>query len=72
MDDVEWKRFANAKGSLFGGKYSYRPAMSSKGVRKFDKQEMLPSGTWCIVVERPSESLVFTDKTSVHITVRAH
>jgi hypothetical protein len=71
MAASEWARFAKAKGSLFGGEYKYIPNLSEKKVKVFRREEVLSQGNWCVVLDRSRDSLVFTDKTAVHIVVRA-
>lgn len=72
LPGTEWEKYSKARGRLLGGKYSYNTALSQAGTISMDKEAMLEAGRWCIAVERPRESLVFTDQTIANITIIAH
>jgi hypothetical protein len=69
MDDGNFLAWKNAKGSLTGGAYKYIPALSTKDTTSATREGVLPEGSWHIVVERPRESIVFTEQTSVDVVV---
>jgi len=72
MTESDWKKYKKAKGALFGGKYTYRRALSSKSILKMKESDILPAGNWKIVVERPSESLLFGDDTTAKVKITGH
>ena len=55
-----------------GGGYTYRQALSEKEVIRFDQTEILPEGEWTVVVERPLESLLSPQSTTVDITITVY
>jgi hypothetical protein len=71
MRPDQWQEYQRVKGKLFGGRFTYVDALSAQGVTTFSNTTMLPEGSWAIVVERPQASLLFTDKTSAMVTIRA-
>jgi uncharacterized membrane protein YvbJ len=72
MTKEEADKFRQVSGSLSGGQYTYRQALSSKQVLRMDKTEILPKGEWTIIVMRPSEALLFRKGTSVNIIVTVY
>ncbi len=72
MTKAEAEKFRDVTGNLFGGKYTYRQALSGRLVLKMDKTEILPQGEWSIVVMRPSETLLFGKETAATVTVTAY
>jgi hypothetical protein len=69
-DDVD--RFRKVNDDLFGGKYSYRRALSSKEVLRMDSTEALPMGQWAIVVQRPLEHILFHKNTGANVVVTVY
>lgn len=71
MNDEDVAGYRKAKGKLFGGNFTHREVLSSPGVTAFDKTDSVPAGRWTLVVQRPQESALLTDKTAaaVRITV---
>ncbi|HEY4242194.1 MAG TPA: hypothetical protein VGM88_20395 [Kofleriaceae bacterium] len=69
MDDTDLEEYKSAIGKLRGGEYHYIPALSTKGVSSWQQEALLPSGHYTVVVERPREALVFTNKTSAHVVI---
>lgn len=69
MNDEDVASYQKAKGSLFGGNYSYREALSSQGITAFDHTDSVPAGRWTLVVQRPQESAILTDKTQAAIKI---
>lgn len=65
-------KFRAASSKLFGGKYAYRQALSSKHVLQMDETEKLPAGDWAIVVARPQEAVLFGERTIADISVTAY
>lgn len=72
MTREEAEKFKKVSSDLFGGKYTYRQALSSKQILRIDQTETLPQGHWVIVVMRPSESLLFQKGTNVDVVVTAY
>jgi hypothetical protein len=72
MSQSEWERFREVKGNLFGGRYTYRRALSRKSILSMEETDTLPAGAWRIVVERPSESLLFTESTAATVKILAY
>jgi len=72
MTARELENYKAAKGKLFGGEYSYRKALSRQGVLGLNETEVIPSGSWAIVVQRPHESLLFGDDTTASVNVTAY
>lgn len=72
MNDEDVAGYRKAKGKLFGGNFTHREVLSSPGVTAFDKTDSVPAGRWTLVVQRPQEAALLTDKTSasVRISVR--
>ncbi len=63
--------YKKAHGELFGGKYTYRKALSRQGVLEMTEADTLPEGEWAIVVQRPNESL-FGQDTAARIDVTVY
>jgi hypothetical protein len=72
MTAAELEKFRKAMGELFGGKYTYRQALSRQAVLQMKDTEMLPAGSWAIVIQRPRESLLFGDDTAAAIDVTVY
>ena len=72
MNKAEFEKFQQVSGSLFGGQYSYRQALSGKGILNLDRTETLPAGTWSIVVMRPSEALLLRKETNASVIVTVY
>lgn len=72
MREEQWQRYQQVHGSLFGGRFEYVNRLSSQNVTRFNDSAALPGGSWRIVVERPSEAVLFGDDTSASITVVAN
>lgn len=65
-------QFKQARGKLFGGKYTYRQALSRQATLKMQQTEVLPLGSWAIVVQRPQEAIIFGDETTVSADVTVY
>jgi DNA-directed RNA polymerase subunit RPC12/RpoP len=61
MNAEDWQKYNQVRGKLFGGQYTYRQGLSRQSVLHMKQSEILPSGTWRVVVERPQESLFGKD-----------
>jgi hypothetical protein len=72
MTKDEAEKFREVSGKLFGGKYSYRQALSSQNVLRMDETELLPAGAWAIVVMRPVEAIFRHKATKADIVVTAY
>lgn len=72
MDDAEWNKYAEVKGNLFGGRFTYSQALSRQSVMSMNETAVLPAGKWRIVVERPNESLLVGDDTNANVKVLAY
>ncbi|MCW5807214.1 MAG: hypothetical protein KIT31_32960 [Deltaproteobacteria bacterium] len=70
MTESDYAEYERARGSLLGGKYRYVPALSTDGVTDFEQEAMVPAGRYTIVIERPRDSILFTDKTSAHVVIK--
>ena len=69
MSESDWANYQRVKGRLFGGQYQYRAALSRENVLTWSGSEILPEGTWRIVVERPREAILFGDATNASIKI---
>jgi hypothetical protein len=69
MTDEDVATYRAAKGKLFGGNYTHRQALSSQGVTAFDHTDSVPAGRWTLVVQRPQESALLTDKTAAKVKI---
>lgn len=69
MSKTEADEFKQVSAKLLGGKYTYRQVLSSQKVLQMDKNEILPSGDWCIVVMRPREALLGGTGTAASISI---
>jgi hypothetical protein len=72
MTDSDVAAFKKAQGSLFGGKYKYRQALSRQGVMSMKQNEVLPAGKWTIVVQRPAEALLMGKATVAEVLVTVY
>lgn len=72
MTGAELEKYRRAKGKLFGGKFTYRQALSQQNVRRMDETAVLPAGAWVIVVQVRQTSLLIMDKTSISVDVTAN
>ncbi len=72
MTGAELEKFKKAMGALFGGKYTYRQALSARGILNMKETEILPAGRWAIVVQRPQESILIGDDTAASVDVTAY
>jgi hypothetical protein len=72
MTAADLRQFNQAMGKLFGGKYTYRQALSRQATMKMDQSEVLPAGAWAVVVQRPQEALIFGKETTVSVDVTAY
>jgi hypothetical protein len=61
MNAEDWQKYNQARGKLFGGQYTYRQGLSRQSVLHMKQSEILPSGAWRVVIERPQESLFGKD-----------
>jgi hypothetical protein len=71
MNQEDFQSYTKARKKLLGGKFSYRQLISSEAVLSLHKTEMLPAGSWRIVVERPSESLLGSTAAATTVKVTA-
>jgi hypothetical protein len=69
MTASDFDEYKRARGKLFGGGYHYLRAISAKGVLDAEQEDVLPSGTYHVIVERPRDSIVLTDATSAHVVI---
>jgi hypothetical protein len=69
MTEEQWAKYQKVRGKLFGGKFEYKQALSKQSVLQMNESDVLPAGRYRIVVERPQESMLFTDKTAAAVTV---
>ncbi len=70
MTAADLAGYKKAHGKLFGGRYTYRQALSRQGVLEMTESDNLPPGEWAIVVQRPNESLFGQDTAAtVDVTV---
>lgn len=72
MTAAELEGYKTAHGKLFGGRYSYRKALSRQGIQAMTESEVLPRGEWAIVVQRPDEDAIFKHDTSVSVDVTVY
>ncbi len=69
MTESQWAKYNEAHGSLFGGQYEYKQALSKKSVLQMGESDVLPAGSYRIVVERPQEALIFKKETAATISI---
>jgi len=55
-----------------GSQFTYRRALSTQNALRFSQADVIPEGTWHIVVERPSESLLFGDDSTATVKIIAY
>jgi hypothetical protein len=72
MTAEDLAKFKAAHGKLLGGKYTYREALSRKGILSMTESDVLPAGEWTIVVQRPQESALFGDDTAASVDVTVY
>jgi hypothetical protein len=72
MTAADLAAYKQARGKLFGGHYSYRKALSRQGILEMTEAEVLPSGEWAIVVQRPDEDALFKHDTSASVDVTVY
>lgn len=72
MSEEQWAKYKKVHGSLWGGEFEYKKALSREGVLEWTGSELLPPGSWRVVVERPKESLLFGDSTAARVKVVVH
>lgn len=71
MNESDWEAYNKARGKLFGGKYTYRQALSRESVLNMKESDVLPAGSWRVVVERPVEDLFGAKATAATVTILA-
>jgi hypothetical protein len=69
MSETQWKKYNEVRGKLFGGQYEYKQALSKQAVLQMKEGDILPAGSYRIVVERPEEALVFKKETAASVTI---
>jgi hypothetical protein len=72
MTATDLESYKRARGKLFGGRYSYRQALSRHGIEAMFESETLPQDEWAIVVQRPDEDALFKHETSASGEVTAY
>ena len=55
-----------------GSQFTYRRALSAQNALRFSQADVIPEGTWHIVVERPNESLLFGDESTASVKIVAY
>jgi hypothetical protein len=68
LDDGNFLAWKNAQ-SISGGQFKYNAQLTSRGTIGTKNDGLLGEGTWHVVVQRPRESLVFTDDTTVDVSI---
>jgi len=71
MTTSDFDEYKHARGKFLGGKYHYLKAISAMGVLDAEPEDVLPSGTYHVIVERPRDSVILTDATSAHVVIKA-
>ncbi len=71
MTDQDWDAFNKSRQKLLGGKFTYRRALSSESVLNMKQSDIIPAGSWRIVVERPSEALFGGKSTAASVKITA-
>ncbi len=71
MNEEDWQAYNKARQDLLGGRYTYRQTLSRKSVLNMKESDILPAGSWRVVVERPRESLFGGKSTATTVTVLA-
>jgi hypothetical protein len=69
MSEAQWNRYNEARGELFGGQYEYLRALSKQSVLQMNESQVLPAGSYRLVVERPSEALFFKKATAATVAI---
>lgn len=71
MNEQDWLQYNKIRQKLTGGNFTYRRALSRQSVLNMKQTDMLPPGSWRVVVERPSESLFGGKSTAATVKVTA-
>lgn len=69
MTEDQWAKYQNVHGKLFGGQFEYKRALSKQSVLQMSDSDVLPSGTYRVVVERAEEALFFKKATAATVTI---
>jgi hypothetical protein len=69
MSEAQWKKYNDVRGKLFGGQYEYKQALSKEAVLQMKESDILPAGSYRIVVERPAEALIFKKETAASVSI---
>lgn len=72
MTGSELVKYREVKGKLFGGKYTYRKALSRQDVLRMNETEVIPAGSWAIIVEVPQTSVLIMDSTAISVDATAY
>lgn len=72
MTEDQWAKYQKVHGSLWGGQYQYMAGLSRQGVLRWSGSEILPTGHWRVVVQRPTESVLFGDSTNASVKIVGH
>ena len=65
-----YSEYSRARGKLLGGKYHYLPALSSSSVLDAQQEALVSSGTYYVVVERPSEAILLHNSTTARVVIK--
>jgi len=70
MTASDFDEYQRTRGKLVRSGYHYLQAISEKSVLDAEKEVVLPSGTYHVIVERPRDSVILTDATSAHVVIK--
>ncbi len=71
MNEQDWQAYEKARKKVLGGTFTYRQALSGKSVLNMKQSDILPAGSWRIVIDRPSQSLLGGKSTAATVSVVA-
>lgn len=76
MTGSEIERYRELKGTvsgaLFGGKFTYQQALSRQNILRMDETEVIPAGSWAIIVEVRKTSVLIMDTTAISVDATAY
>jgi hypothetical protein len=70
MTSAQFSEYQKARSKLLGGQYHYSPELSDSRVLATEREALLNAGTYTLVVERPRESVLLTDKTTARVLIQ--
>jgi len=69
MTESQWGTYQKVHGNLTGGRFEYMQGLSRAKILSWSGTDVLPQGSWRIVVERPREAVLFGDATNANVKI---